>query len=76
MIFSRLIFLAAVALLVAGGVYVGNYKQPSSVSLGIKLVRAGYIVVVVLLAYLIGFQVYLWIRSGQLSHCSRTVSVR
>jgi hypothetical protein len=75
-IFSRLLFLAAVGLLVAGGVYVGNYKQPNSVSLGIKLVRAGYIVVVVLLTYLIGFQVYLWIQRGQLSHCSATVSVR
>lgn len=75
-VFARFLFLTGVVLLVVGGVYVGQYKDPSSVMLGSKLVRAGYIVVVVLLAYLISFQALLWSQKAHLSHSSRTVSLQ
>ena len=73
-ILSRMIFLASVALLVTGGVYTGQYHDPKSVSLGVKLVRAGYIVAVVLIAYLITFQGFLWSLKRSLDQSSKKVS--
>jgi protein-S-isoprenylcysteine O-methyltransferase Ste14 len=75
-ILGRALFLLSVILLIVGGIYVGQYKDAGSVSLGTRLVRAGYIAVVVLLTYLIGFQAFLWTRRKLLSRSSRTVSAQ
>jgi hypothetical protein len=69
----RALFSAGVGLLVAGGVYLGNYKSSHSVVLGEKLVKAGYLVVATILAILIAFQIYLWTHKNGLSDISRTV---
>lgn len=70
-ILSRFLFLSSVALQVTGGIYTGQYHDPKSVSLGIKLVRAGYAVAVVLLVYLSALQSLLWSRKRFLDRCSQ-----
>jgi hypothetical protein len=72
-ILTRILFLIGVVLLIAGGCFVGNYKSANQVSLGDKLVKAGYIVVAAILAILIAFQAYLCSYGARLSRISTTV---
>jgi hypothetical protein len=69
----RLLFLTGIALLIAGSVEIGNYNVPSDVSLGIKLAKAGYIILVVIVAWLAGFDVFFWTQHSSLSPSSQKV---
>lgn len=69
----RLCFLAGIALLIAGSVEVGNYNVPSDVTLGIKLVKAGYIILAVIIGWLAGFDVFFWTRHSSLSPSSQKI---
>lgn len=62
--------------MVTGGTLVGNYKSRTEPAIGIKLVRAGYAVTVVVLGLMGCFLVFLWLRlkylttqSTKVSHC-------
>ncbi|KAL1850068.1 hypothetical protein Plec18170_007165 [Paecilomyces lecythidis] len=66
-------FVAAIALLVAGSCLVGNYKSPSSVSHGLSLVKAGNIVLISILAALIVLQIYTWQQKKGVSRASMTI---
>lgn len=76
MILCKFIFPAGVLLLFIGAVYIGKYNNLTAVCLGVKLVRAGYIVVVVLLAFLIVVQAQLWTQRGRLGNSNQTVSIQ
>lgn len=72
-IIMRILFLAGIVLLIAGSVELGNYNVPSEVSLGLKLAKAGYIILVVIIAWLAGFDVFFWTQHGSLSPSSQKV---
>lgn len=74
LILSRVLFFVGIALLIAGGSLEGNYNNESSVMTGLKLVRAGYIIIAVFVGCLLAFQVYFWRRAARLSLTSMTVS--
>jgi len=71
----RLLFLAGLALLIAGSVLIGNYKNTDDVKTGLKLAKAGYIVIAVIIAIVFAFDVFFWSRSKSLSHTSRRVLI-
>ncbi|RJE23297.1 hypothetical protein PHISCL_04371 [Aspergillus sclerotialis] len=73
LIFTRILFLAGAVLLIAGGSLVANYKNQSDMSTGMKLVKAGYVVIVVFIACLLGFQAVFSSRRNVLSPSSLTV---
>ena len=73
-IFCRFLFSVSVALLVAGGCLAGEYDSPNLPSIGVKLVKAGYIVVAVIFAALLAFQAYFWMEMAKLSKSSLLVS--
>ena len=56
----RVVFLIAIALVVAGSCLIGNYKDASSVSIGTKLAKAGYICLAGVVAGIVGFDAWLW----------------
>jgi hypothetical protein len=70
----RLVFFIGIGLLVAGSCLIGDYRNPSSVKLGAKLAKAGYIVFVVILAGLAGFTGKMWLKKGSLGANSERVS--
>jgi hypothetical protein len=70
----RLVFFIGIGLLVAGSSLIGNYRNPSSVKLGAKLAKAGYIVFVVILAGLAGFTGTMWLKKRLLGANSQKVS--
>lgn len=74
LILSRILFLVAIALVIAGGCLNGKYQNPQDVSTGIKLVKAGYIVLAFFVGCLVAFQIYFWARYSQLLERSRKVS--
>ncbi|KAL1965849.1 hypothetical protein VTN77DRAFT_5170 [Rasamsonia byssochlamydoides] len=73
LILSRILFLVGLALLIAGGSLEGNYKNPTDVTTGLKLIRAGYIIIAVFVGCLLAFQVVFWWNVGRLSLSSLTI---
>ncbi|MBE7181943.1 MAG: hypothetical protein INR71_12190 [Terriglobus roseus] len=73
----RVLFAVCSALVIAGAVLAGNYKDASNISTGMKLAEAGYILLAVVLAVIMGFCVYLFNRRSELSRdISMKVSLR
>ena len=71
---TRALFLLGVCLLVAGGSLEGQYKKRAMATAGLKLVKAGYVVIAIIFAILLGFQAYFWLMKRALSSSSLTVS--
>ena len=69
----RVVLGIGIVLLVSGSCLLGNYKVTSSVSTGTRLVKAGYIVIAMVVAGLAGFNVFLWLLRSLMS---RESSVR
>ena len=74
-IFCRILFSVGVALLVAGGCLEGQYNTPNLSSVGLKLVKAGYIVVTVIFLTLLGFEAYFWANRVKLAQTGLLVSI-
>ncbi|KGO73690.1 hypothetical protein PITC_039010 [Penicillium italicum] len=72
LVVSRFLFIAGIALTVAGGALEGS-DTTSDVLIGVKLVKAGYIIVVVFLGCLLAIQGYFWTQRSSLSATSRTI---
>jgi hypothetical protein len=72
-VFLRLIFLVGIALLIAGNSLIGNYNDMSSVNLGSKLAKAGYLVFVFVLAILVACVGVLWVKQRLLCSDSKKV---
>ncbi|KAK8213556.1 hypothetical protein M8818_002858 [Zalaria obscura] len=64
---TRVFFLAGIAILVAGSCLLGNYKSPGDTTTGIKLVRAGYVLIAAVLGILVMFGAHIWTRRTLLS---------
>lgn len=73
LVVSRVLFIVGIGLTVAGGALEGS-DTDSDVLIGLKLVKAGYIIVVVFVGCLLAMQVYFWTQRSCLSVTSRTVS--
>lgn len=71
---TRALFLLGVILLVAGGTLEGQYQNPGLAKIGPRLVKAGYIVLVIIFAILLAFQTYFWFMRKRLCSSSITVS--
>lgn len=69
----RMVFLISVALVVAGSCLLGEYNDTNDVKSGANLAKAGYIVVVVVLAFITGFDGAFWSQYSELSLDSRKV---
>ena len=69
----RIVFLIAIALIVAGSCLLGEYKNANDVKSGISLAKAGYVVIVVVLAFIAGFDGLFWSKYSKLSPDSRKV---
>ena len=74
-IFTRVLFLIGVALVVAGISLEAQYTKPNTVSLGLKLAKAGFIVVTVIFLTLLGFEAYFWMNLAKLGKSGLIVSV-
>lgn len=72
LLLSRLLFFAGLALTVAGGALEGSDNN-DDVLTGVKLVKAGYFIVLVFLLCLLAVQGYFWQRSSRLSKTAQTV---
>lgn len=70
---SRFLFIAGIALVIAGGSLAGNYTDADSVNTGRTLTKAGYIVVAVFMAGLVLIQGQFWRQYASLSRASQTV---
>jgi hypothetical protein len=73
---SRFLFVAGIALIIAGGSLAGDYTDADSVKTGHTLSKAGYIVVAVFMASLVLIQWHFWRQYASLSRASQTVSIR
>jgi hypothetical protein len=73
LVISRMLFFIALGLTIAGGVLEGS-DTLSDVETGVKLVKAGYSLVVVFVACLLAIQLSLWTHYSWLATPSRTVS--
>jgi hypothetical protein len=69
---SRILFFVGIGLTVAGGALEGSDTASDAVT-GVKLVKAGYFIVIVFLIFLLAVQGYFWLHFSRLSHTSRTV---
>lgn len=72
MICSRLLFLAGVAVLIAGGSLQGSDDLDDQKT-GTKLVRIGYCIVTVFVGFLLALQIFFWSRKSQLNRTSLMV---
>ncbi|OQE06739.1 hypothetical protein PENVUL_c016G07568 [Penicillium vulpinum] len=72
LVVSRILFIVGIGLTVAGGALEGS-DTTSDVLIGVKLVKSGYIIVVVFVGCLLAMQVYFWTHRSSLSATSRTV---
>ncbi|KAJ5383761.1 hypothetical protein N7517_001672 [Penicillium concentricum] len=72
LVVSRILFIVGIGLTVAGGALEGSDTN-SDVLIGIKLVKSGYIIVVVFVGCLLAMQVYFWTNRSSLSVTSRTI---
>jgi len=70
----RIVFLVSVTLVVAGSCLLGEYTDENDVNSGTSLAKAGYIVIVVVLALLAGFDGFFWSKYSKLSSDCRKVS--
>ncbi|KAJ5538980.1 hypothetical protein N7513_007312 [Penicillium frequentans] len=70
--FSRLLSLVGISLIVTGGALEGS-DDTSDVLTGLKLVKAGYSIVVAFAAILLAFQAYFWTQYSLFSKTSRMV---
>lgn len=71
---SRFLFIAGIALIIAGGSLEGDYTDAGSVNTGHTLTKAGYIVVAVFITCLVLLQANFWRQYESLSRASRTVA--
>lgn len=69
-----MLFGVGVALVVAGGSLEGQYNNPNLSSFGLKLVKAGYIPVLVIFVIVIGFETYFWSHLTDLADGGLSVS--
>jgi hypothetical protein len=69
---SRILFFVGIELTIAGGALEGSDTASDAVT-GVKLVKAGYFIVVVFFIFLLAVQGYFWLHFSRLSHTSRTV---
>ena len=53
-----------------------QYTKPDTVSLGLKLAKAGFIVVTVIFLTLLGFEAYFWMNFAKLGKSGLVVSVK
>jgi hypothetical protein len=72
LVVTRFLFIAGIALTVAGGALEGSDTVSDALT-GIKIVKAGYIVVLVFVGCLLAMQVYFWTQRLCLTATSRTV---
>ncbi|KAJ5751094.1 hypothetical protein N7533_008122 [Penicillium manginii] len=72
LVLSRMLFFIALGLTIAGGVLEGS-DTLSDVETGVKLVKAGYSLVVVFVACLLAIQISLWTRYTWLATPSQTI---
>lgn len=72
LVVSRVLFIVGIGLTVAGGALEGS-DTDSDVLIGLKLVKSGYIIVVVFVGCLLAMQVYFWTQRSCLSVTSRSV---
>ncbi|KAJ5540436.1 hypothetical protein N7494_005512 [Penicillium frequentans] len=70
--FSRLLSLVGISLTVTGGALEGS-DDTSDVLIGLKLVKAGYSIVVAFAAILLAFQAYFWTQYSLFSKTSRMI---
>lgn len=69
-----MLFISGLAILIAGGCLQGSDSM-HDVATGTKLVRAGYCIVAVFVAFVLSFQVFFWSKKRMLSCTSALVSV-
>jgi hypothetical protein len=69
----RGVIFVGIALLVAGSSLIGNYNDASSVTLGLKLAKAGYIVFVFILGVLAATAGLFWLKMSLLCPDSKKV---
>jgi len=69
-----MVFLISVALVVAGSCLLGEYNDTNDMKSGTNLAKGGYIVIVVVLAFITGFDCAFWSKYSELSFDSRKVS--
>ncbi|RAL10250.1 uncharacterized protein BO97DRAFT_436301 [Aspergillus homomorphus CBS 101889] len=72
LMFSRMLFFVGLGLQIAGGCLEGS-DSASDIATGVKLVKAGYSIVVVFEACLLLVQAYFWMHLPDLSHISYTI---
>lgn len=72
LLLSRLLFFVGMGLTVAGGALEGSDNNSDALT-GVKLVKAGYFLVLVFLICLLVVQGYFWQQSPRLSRTARTV---
>ncbi|KAJ5559402.1 hypothetical protein N7513_001801 [Penicillium frequentans] len=70
--FSRLLFLVGISLTVTGGALEGS-DNTSDALIGLKLVKAGYSIVVAFVAILLAIQAYFWTQYSLFSKPSRMI---
>lgn len=72
LVLSRILFVVGIGLTVAGGALEGSDTVSDALT-GLKLVKTGYIIVVVFVGCLLAVQVYFWTQRSYLSATSKTV---
>lgn len=74
LVVARILFLVGIGLTVAGGALEGSDTVSDALT-GLKLVKTGYIIVVVFVACLLAVQIYFWTQRSYLSATSKAVRV-
>jgi hypothetical protein len=72
LIFTRFLFIVGIALTVAGGALEGSDTVSDALA-GIKIAKAGYIVVLIFVGSLFAMQAYFWTQRSSLTTTSRIV---
>ncbi|CAG7925164.1 unnamed protein product [Penicillium olsonii] len=72
LVLSRVLFIVGIGLTVAGGALEGSDTVSDALT-GLKLVKTGYIIVVVFVGCLLAVQIYFWTQRSYLSTTSKTV---
>jgi uncharacterized membrane protein len=73
-VFVRMIFFVGVALLISGSSLIGNYEDESLVKTGRELAKAGYLVLVFILAIMVTFAGAFWLKIRSLCDASKKVN--
>jgi hypothetical protein len=69
----RAFFMVGIATLITGSALIGNYKSSKSVSLGLKLAKAGYVIIASVLSTIFAVSVVLWFKTHLVSSNSKKV---